>query len=493
MNTNWTSTSGDTKEIAASAAPAQGAGRSTKSREVLVVNRDPELRTVLTKSLYVASLSSTVVAAEVEAMACLRKTDYGLVLAGIDSAESIDFVTRAHVQFPVLPIVAIARTATPDLVRDVLHAGASDFFFGSLDSRAFGARLAAILDPGDGGGSESAAPRTPRAQTAAAAQAAQAAPAAGTAPEFELICISKRMKRVLEIAETIAPTDSTVLIQGESGTGKELIAKRIHQLSKRTGKPFVEVNCGALPETLLESQLFGHEKGSFTGAVQRQIGLFEIADQGSIFLDEIGEMSLDMQVKLLRVLQFREFRRIGGSQIVKVDVRVIAATNKDLKSEVEKKHFRSDLFYRLNVISLEIPPLRERLEEIPALVGAFSERFSMERGIPRKTFTDEAVQRLQKYRWTGNVRELENAVERLILLAKKDLVEATDLDEHLGISTEAPLPSPFLPSLTLDEVKRIHIANVLRENAGNKMKTARMLKINVKTLYNLMKKLEIKE
>jgi transcriptional regulator with PAS, ATPase and Fis domain len=282
-----------------------------------------------------------------------------------------------------------------------------------------------------------------------------------------------------------------VLIQGESGTGKELIAKKIHYLSGRRKKPFVEVNCGALPESLLESQLFGHEKGSFTGAVHRQVGLFEIADQGTIFLDEIGEMSLDMQVKLLRVLQFREFRRIGGSQVVKVDVRVIAATNKDLKSEVEKKHFRPDLFYRLNVIALEVPPLRERLEEIPDLIESFSEKFSRERGTPRKVFTPEAVQRMQKYRWTGNVRELENAVERLILLSKNDVVEAEELEEHVGQSTDLAMESRFQPSLTLDEVKRIHIASVLKENYGNKMKTARTLKINVKTLYNLMKKLEI--
>jgi DNA-binding NtrC family response regulator len=244
---------------------------------------------------------------------------------------------------------------------------------------------------------------------------------------------------------------------------------------------------------LLESQLFGHEKGSFTGAVHRQVGLFEIADQGTIFLDEIGEMSLDMQVKLLRVLQFREFRRIGGSQVVKVDVRVIAATNKDLKSEVERMHFRSDLYYRLNVIALEVPPLRERLEEVPALVEMFRGRFVGAKDVLPRTFSPEAVERLKRYRWAGNVRELENAVERLILLSKKEVVDASDLDEHLGANTDLQAEAPFIPSLTLDEVKKIHISNVLRENEGNKMKTARILKINVKTLYNLMKKLSIGE
>jgi transcriptional regulator with GAF, ATPase, and Fis domain len=422
-------------------------------------------------------------------MACLRKTEYGLVIVGMDSPESVAFVTHAHALYSSVPLVAVARTATPDLVRDILHAGAADFFFGSLDSRTFGPRLLAIMDPSETGGAEATV--RPRPARAVAAGGLAAGSPQDPTQDFGIICISKRMKRLLEIAETIAPTESTVLIQGESGTGKELIAKRIHQISKRSDKPFVEVNCGALPENLLESQLFGHEKGSFTGAVHRQVGLFEIADQGTIFLDEIGEMSLDMQVKLLRVLQFREFRRIGGSQVVKVDVRVIAATNKELKSEVERKHFRSDLFYRLNVIALEVPPLRERREEIPALVSTFCDRFAREKGTARKAFSPDAMQKLQTCRWTGNVRELENAVERLILLSKKDALDASDLDEHLGESAEVSATSTFVPTLTLDDVKRIHIGNVLRENGGNKMRTARVRKINVKTLYNLMRKLEI--
>ena len=223
--------------------------------------------------------------------------------------------------------------------------------------------------------------------------------------------------------------------------------------------------------------------------MHRQVGLFEIADRGTIFLDEIGEMGLDMQVKLLRVLQNQEFRRIGGSQTVKVDVRVIAATNKDLKAEVEKGRFRPDLFYRLNVIALEVPPLRERLEEVPDLVESFQGRLQREKGLTVKPFQPEAVARLQKCRWLGNVRELENAVERLILLAQGPEVTASDVEEHLA--DRAPLDSPFAPTLTLDEVKRIHIAGVLKANGGNKMRTARALGINVKTLYNLIRSLDI--
>jgi len=451
-----------------------------KSREILVINRDPELRVQVSKALYSGDISSTSAATEIEAFACLRKGTYGMLLVGIDSPEAMQLVANAHREFPHLPLLAVASTATPELVRDVMQSGATDFLFKGSDLRGLGSRIQAMLK----GNAASRAPAKEEGRTDPGAEMLE--------EEYRIVCRSKRMQRILEIAETIAPTDSTVLIEGESGTGKELIAKRIHKLSNRRDRGFVEVNCGALPENLLESQLFGHEKGSFTGAVQRQVGLFEIADQGTIFLDEIGEMSLDMQVKLLRVLQFREFRRIGGSQVVKVDVRVIAATNKDLKSEVEKKHFRPDLFYRLNVISLEVPPLRERPEEIPDLIEMFCEKFARERKVAKKSFAPEAIEKLQKYQWTGNVRELENAVERSILLTKKDMVDAGDLDEFLGPSAEMSSASPFIPTLTLDDVKRIHISNVLRQNAGNKMKTARILKINVKTLYNLMKKLDIR-
>jgi DNA-binding NtrC family response regulator len=490
----WTETDLEKKQPSAAEDLAPESSAPQKTYEALVLNRDPELRAFLSKALYAGNLSSTSVSSESEAFACLRKGSYGLVLIGMDSPESMDFLTKVREEFATLPLVALARTATPELVRQVLRAGATDFLFGSLDTRSFAKRVLVLLEGKEADMASPGSPRggAPKTSSGTATVAGVQISAGGNKEVFPIICRNKRMKRILEIAETIAATDSTVLIQGESGTGKEVIAKRIHQLSKRQGEAFVEVNCGALPENLLESQLFGHEKGSFTGAVHRQVGLFEIADQGTIFLDEIGEMGLDMQVKLLRVLQFREFRRIGGSQVVKVDVRVLAATNKDLKAEVEKKHFRPDLFYRLNVISLEIPPLRERLEEIPDLVDCFSDRISKGRSIPKKEFTPEAIVKLQKYRWTGNVRELENAVERLILLSKKEVVDALDLDEHLGESASLSMASPFAPTLTLDEVKRIHISNVLHENAGNKMKTARTLKINVKTLYNLMKKLEIK-
>jgi len=322
------------------------------------------------------------------------------------------------------------------------------------------------------------------------------APPPPPAEAEDLICLNERMRKVADIARRIAPTDSTVLIQGESGTGKELVAAMIHRLSRRLRNPFVTVNCGAIPEPLLESQLYGHEKGSFTGAIKQQKGLFEIADQGTIFLDEIGELGLEMQVKLLRFLQSREFRRVGGSGVNKVDVRVLAATNRELKEEVARGRFRMDLFYRLNVITLVVPPLRDRPEEIPALVEHFVEKICRERKTAPRRFTPETIGCLRKLPWPGNVRELENAVERLLLLAPGEAVTVDDLVEFL----EIPAPGETAPAAAVDapagaaaedavwptlaDVERAHIARALEAFRWNKMRTARALSINVKTLYN---------
>jgi DNA-binding NtrC family response regulator len=326
------------------------------------------------------------------------------------------------------------------------------------------------------------------------------APAVPRYESPELVCLNERMRKVADIARRIGPTDSTVLIQGESGTGKELIAGMIHQLSHRHDHAFVTVNCGSIPEPLLESQLYGHEKGSFTGAIKQQKGLFEIAEHGTIFLDEIGELGLEMQVKLLRFLQNHEFRRVGGSEIIKVDVRVLAATNRELKEEVARGRFRMDLFYRLNVITQVVPPLRDRPEEIPALVDHFVKKICRDQKIPPRRFTPEAIGALQRLPWPGNVRELENAVERLLLLAAAEGVTVEDLAEFLEVpapnETGAPRagdpPAGQVPPgapgerswPTLADLEREHIARVLEAFQWNKMQTARVLDINVKTLYN---------
>ena len=302
------------------------------------------------------------------------------------------------------------------------------------------------------------------------------------------ICDSPPMQELAKTIELVAPTDSTVLIEGESGTGKELVANLVHQKSERSDKTFIAINCGTLQEQLLESELFGHEKGSFTGAHERHQGLFEVADGGAVFLDEIGEMGTELQVKLLRVLENREFRRIGGSKTIHVDVRVIAATNKKLSEEVDAGAFRKDLFYRLNVIHLAIPPLRDRREEIPDLVENFqATKFPRER---RKVFTPEAMAALQEYNWPGNVRELENVVERAVILTQVTEIGAAEISTFLPSPNHAGAPS-FGTSLSLAEIEKIHITNVLQDQKGNKVRSAKVLGINVKTLYNKIKAYDI--
>ncbi len=305
----------------------------------------------------------------------------------------------------------------------------------------------------------------------------------------EIVCASEEMREVLKTIELVAPTDLTVLVEGESGVGKELVAHRIHKLSRRAGLPFVAINCGVLQENLLESELFGHEKGAFTGAVTDHAGLFEIADKGSLFLDEIGEMGLDLQVKLLRVLETGEFRRLGGHKVIRGDVRIIAATNKRLTEEVKKGAFREDLFYRLNVINLEVPPLRRRREEIPSLVQAFLER-QRRRGLAEKRFSREALEILSGYHWPGNVRELENLVERALILSPRDEIGVTDLPRFLLETRTDEVPGDE-EDVTLAEMERRAIIRSLRRNKGNKVRTARKLGINVKTLYNKIKAYEI--
>ena len=483
------STTKDSTGERSATATEKGSITPTSRREVLIANRDPELRIFLEKTLFLGNLPSVRVSAPGEALRCLQSGAHDVAIVSIESPESVELIETIARDLPQVGILALSCTATPELVRGVFQAGASEFIFGTVKSRTFLARLDAIREEAAARRQEKPAREVERSKPEPVSDASVEEPKSAAA---SIISLNRKTQRVLEIAERVAPTDSTVLIQGESGTGKELLARYIHENSVRASGAFVDVNCGALPENLLESQLFGHEKGSFTGASQRQLGLFEVADKGTIFLDEIGEMSLDMQVKLLRILQSQEFRRIGGSQQIQVDVRVLAATNRDLKEEVEKGRFRSDLYYRLNVISLELPPLRERTEEIPALIAHFCEHFRKHRKLAGKSFCAEAIDELAKYRWEGNIRELENAVERLLLLAAGAEVQVDDVVEHIvDQKPNDQLDGDFAPTLTLDEVKKLHIARVLQKNGGNKMKSARQLKINVKTLYNLIKSLEI--
>ncbi len=309
---------------------------------------------------------------------------------------------------------------------------------------------------------------------------------------------SALMVKLLEIVEQVAPTQATILITGESGTGKEVIANAIHLNSNRRQAPFIKINCAALTETLLESELFGHEKGAFTGADRRREGKFVQADGGSIFLDEVSEMSPAMQVKLLRVIQERELTRVGGSEVMKVDVRVIAASNKDLKKEIQQGRFREDLFYRLNVVALTVPPLRERSEDIPLMAQHFLRAFAEKNAKSIKGFTAQAMQKLVQYTWPGNVRELMNAVERAVVLSRADTVDADELVFPMADQcpvSEAP-PESARPAaggsqnLSLEEVGKRSILEALAAAGGNKSEAARRLGITRKTLRKKLEKYE---
>lgn len=303
--------------------------------------------------------------------------------------------------------------------------------------------------------------------------------AAAARPQ-ELVGQSAAMKRVFEAIETVGPTDTTVLITGESGTGKELVARAIHAVSPRRYNPLVVIHCGALTETLLESELFGHEKGAFTGAQYRKKGSFEVAEGGTVFLDEVGDISLKTQTDLLRVLQEREITRVGGNQPIHVDFRCVAATNKRLETLIDEGKFRPDLYYRLNVFQIELPPLRDRKEDIPLLAEHFIQKFSQSMNKRITRVAPKAMDLLQRCNWPGNVRELENAIERAMVIAQEPELREEDFT--------LKLPSPERELRSLEEVERLHILGVLEQCGGNQTRAAELLGIDRVTLHNRLKK-----
>jgi len=298
---------------------------------------------------------------------------------------------------------------------------------------------------------------------------------------------SKSMKKVEELVRKVGPTDTTVLIFGESGTGKELVARAIHRCSGRRDKPFVAVDCGSLVENLFESELFGHVKGSFTGATATKYGRFELANGGTLFFDEIGNISINIQTKLLRVLQEREITKVGSSQVIKVDVRIVAATNKDLLKAVKAGIFREDLFYRLSVVPITLPSLRERRDDIPLLANHFLSKYNKKRSKNIRAISERAMKALVEYDWPGNVRELENAIERAVVLTEDDLIKPSDL-LYYGLSAETPSSSDAGEAQHLIDVEREHITKMLKMFNGHKGKTSEALGIDRKTLRLKLKK-----
>jgi two-component system response regulator HydG len=380
--------------------------------------------------------------------------------------------TRIQANHPNLPVIIMTAYSSVDDAVEVIQQGAHDYLTKPLDFNRLRLALQRAVDHNQVvSKKQQAKPGSPKLET-------------------EIIGDSQPMIELLEMVGYVAPTEATVLIYGESGTGKELVAEALHNNSERKNQPFIKVNCAALAEGLLESELFGHEKGAFTGAEKQREGRFVQADGGTLFLDEIGETSQAMQVKLLRVLQEQELQRVGGEETIRVDVRIIAATNRDLEKEVAANNFREDLYYRLNVVMLTVPPLRDRRGDIPQLVEYFARKFAEKNRRVLDRITSECMELLSRYNWPGNVRELENAVERGIILMRGN--ELTEKSLPLSIQKQPPPfddPDPSQPLSLFDAEKQL-IRKTLIDTGGNKSEAARRLGITPKTLNSKLNKYE---
>lgn len=410
------------------------------------------------------------------AVAAIQERPYDVTLMDVRMAgmDGIQALKRIKEYNPAAPVLIMTAYSSVETAVEALKAGAYDYLIKPLDLDVLRHTLERGLD-----------------HSRLRAENRQLREQLSRLGSVEIIGTSPRMRELLEMAATVAPTEATVLITGESGTGKELIARAIHAGSGRSGGPLVIVNCAALSENLLESELFGHEKGAFTGADRRREGRFMQAHKGTIFLDEIGEISQSVQVKLLRAIQQREVQRVGGDKPLTVDVRILAATNRDLKAEVEAGQFREDLYYRLNVVTLVAPALRERSEDIPLLAQHFLVLFAERNGKRLTGFTPRAMDALIKAPWRGNVRELENAVERAVILTPGEYVTERELPPGLlaeaCIEEDCPTETADLAGQPLEEVERRAVLATLEQTRGNKSEAARILGITRATLHKKLK------
>jgi two-component system, NtrC family, response regulator AtoC len=445
---------------------------------ILVVEDEPKMLRLLELNLSGEGYSVQSATDAESALKLLRQEKIDLVLTdlrlpGMDGLEFLQAVKRANAHLPVIMMTAYGTVET---AVEAMKAGASDYVLKPFSIEEIKLLVRKELDI-----------HRLREENISLREAV------GKRYEFRnIVARGPKMQEVLATVERVAPTNSTVLLGGESGVGKDLIARAIHQHSRRASGPFVKINCTAIPENLLESELFGYEKGAFTGAVTSKPGKFELADKGTIFLDEIGDVPPAIQVKLLRVLQEREFERLGGTKTLKVDVRVVAATNQDLRAALEQGTFREDLYYRLNVVPISLPPLREHKEDIPYLVDHFLERFARESGKPIQGVTPAALKLLMDFHWPGNVRELENILERAVALSTGTTIDAADIRLDLSPSKpgrEAAGSLPFPPEgMTLEQFEDDIIKEAVRRANGNKSQAARLLGLSRNALrYRLSK------
>jgi DNA-binding NtrC family response regulator len=449
---------------------------SQEKPSILVVEDEPKMRRLLELQLADEGFRAQTVADAETALKLVNSGPFDLIvtdlkLPGMSGIEFLQAVKRANA---AVPIIIMTAYGTVESAVEAMKMGASDYVLKPFSL----AELVLVI-------------RKELASHQLREENRTLREALGQRYQYDnIVARSEKMQAVLALVERVAPTNSTVLLGGESGVGKDLIARAIHQHSNRASGPFIKINSTAIPENLLESELFGYEKGAFSGATSSKPGKFELADKGTLFLDEIGDVPPAIQVKLLRVLQEREFERLGGTKTLKVDVRLIAATNRDLRAALEEGTFREDLYYRLNVVAIDIPPLRDHKEDIPALANFFLEKFARESGKPIRGITPAAMNLLLGFHWPGNVRELENIIERGVTLSAGSTLDVADI--HL----DAPSPraiaagsSPVLPAgMTLDQWEDEAIREALRQANGNKSQAARALGLSRNALrYRLSK------
>jgi two-component system, NtrC family, nitrogen regulation response regulator NtrX len=464
---------------------------------ILVIDDEAAIRDSLKMILEYEDYQFAGAASGQEGLAVVQRDRPDLVLLDIKmpGMDGIEVLRKLHAMDETLPIVMISGHGTTATAVEAIRSGAIDFLDKPLSSERVIVTLQNALKQSE--------LRSENRELKLAMES-----------KYEIVGQSPALRKVLEAVKRAAPTNATVLLLGESGVGKELVARTIHRNSPRAGQRFVQVNCAAIPEELIESELFGHEKGSFTGATEKQIGKFEQADRGTIFLDEIGDMSQKTQAKVLRVLQEQEVERLGSARTIKVDVRVIAATNKNLEEAIQRAEFREDLYFRLNVIPIIVPPLRERREDIPQLVQHFAKMTAEEHNLKAKRFEAAAMDVLTRYRWRGNIRELRNTIERVMIMSPGDVVRVDDLPSEVrggeasrpfapdssggapsptGSSGAAPVSEPGTLREFKDAAERAYLVQKLRENNWNISKTAEVIDTPRSNLYKKLEQYGIKQ
>lgn len=435
---------------------------------VLIIDDEKNIREGLAAAFEMDGYNVKIAADGKEGLAFLAKGDVDLVITDLrmPGISGEDVLRKVTTEMPGIPVIVLTGHGSIDAAVDAMRNGAYDFLTKPLNLD----QLALVVK------------RALQGRELSLQHQQLQAELAGMHSFDRMIGKSAEMQKVFQLINKVAPSKASVLITGESGCGKELVADAIHSLSPRKDNSFVKVHCAALTETLLESELFGHEKGAYTGADTMVKGRFELAHGGTIFLDEIGEINQNVQVKLLRVLQEKTFERVGGSQTIEVDVRIVAATNKNLEEEVKAGRFREDLYYRLNIIHIQVPPLRERKDDIPLLLNAFLERFSRENGKDIKGISAKARSALYKYDWPGNIRQLQNCMESAVVMCSGNEITLDDLPPTISQNTSDPVITVPV-GISLDEAEKIVILQNLAACKGNKSKTADVLKIGRKTLH----------